>query len=333
MGRGQVGIKQVRHRGAGVQSQRGEEGSSGVHAGFRVAQDDFSSVTRVGLPGDVSGGHHTVHQVSNRRAGQPHLLAELTRCDRSTCGFGDHDMQQGAKVSGSHVVRDGKNSADLLRFGRQYPQIGHDLRLQRGSLVGGLIRAHDTLQLIRNRRLLQLINTSIIETLGEASKGENMNKATLAATALAVSAAAGIGSVASRASVDSWYSRLRKPRYVPPNAVFPVAWTSLYTDIAATSAVAIDRLRALGRHEEARDYTVALGVNLVLNAGWSWLFFKYHKLGASTVGAAVLAASSADLARRAARADPRAGAALLPYPLWTAFATAMSSHIWVLNRS
>jgi translocator protein len=163
-----------------------------------------------------------------------------------------------------------------------------------------------------------------------------MNKGTLAATAFAVSAAAGVGSVASRVGVDSWYSRLRKPAYVPPNAVFPVAWTSLYTDIAATSAAAIDRLRAAGHPETdsaARNYVVALGVNLILNAGWSWLFFKYHKLGASTVGAAVLAASSADLARRAARADPRAGAALLPYPVWSAFATAMSIHIWVLNRS
>ena len=45
----------------------------------------------------------------------------------------------------------------------------------------------------------------------------------------------------------------------------------------------------------------------------------------------MLAASSADLTRRTAAADPRAGAALLPYPLWCAFATLMSGHIWVLN--
>ena len=63
-----------------------------------------------------------------------------------------------------------------------------------------------------------------------------MNKQTLAATTLAVGAAAGIGSVASRPRVTGWYSRLRKPGYVPPNGVFPVAWTSLYTDIAVTSA-------------------------------------------------------------------------------------------------
>jgi translocator protein len=159
-----------------------------------------------------------------------------------------------------------------------------------------------------------------------------VNKQTLAVTTLAVAATAGLGSVASRPSTTGWYARLHKPRYVPPNGVFPVAWTALYTDIAATSAVAVDRLRGAGRHDEARNYVIALAVNLLLNAGWSWLFFRYHKLGASAAGAAVLAASSADLARRTAAADSRAGAALLPYPLWCAFAVAMSAHTWALNR-
>lgn len=138
--------------------------------------------------------------------------------------------------------------------------------------------------------------------------------------------------MASKPRVTRWYSRLSKPGYVPPNGVFPIAWTALYADIAVSSATAIDRLRAAGRHQEAREYIVALAANLILNAGWTWVFFKYHKLGASAVGALVLAASSADLARRTAAADRRAGAALLPYPLWCAFATAMSGHIWLLNR-
>ncbi len=159
-----------------------------------------------------------------------------------------------------------------------------------------------------------------------------MNKQILAATALSVGATSGIGSIASQQRIVRWYSRLRKPSYVPPNGVFPIAWTTLYADIAVTSATAIDRLRAEGRDNEARKYIVALAANLILNAGWSWLFFKYQKLGASAIGAAVLAASSADLARRTAAADLRAGAALVPYPLWCAFATVMSGHIWVLNR-
>jgi translocator protein len=159
-----------------------------------------------------------------------------------------------------------------------------------------------------------------------------VNKRILGATTAGVAAAAGVGSLASTAPPRAWYDQLRKPRYVPPSGVFPVAWTALYADIAITSTAVIDQLRAAGRHREARNYAVALGVNLAINAGWSWLFFRYHKLGAAAVGAAALAVSGADLTRRAAVADPRAGLTLSPYPLWCAFATVMSGHIWRLNR-
>jgi tryptophan-rich sensory protein len=50
------------------------------------------------------------------------------------------------------------------------------------------------------------------------------------------------------------------------------------------------------------------------------------------VAAAALAVSSADLARRAADADVKLGAAMAPYPLWCSFATVMSTDIWRLNR-
>ena len=154
----------------------------------------------------------------------------------------------------------------------------------------------------------------------------------LIGTGLATAAAAVAGSVASREGVQGWYTKVRKPGYVPPNAVFPIAWTALYVDIAVTSAAAIDRFRADGEDAKARGYIAALGTNLVLNAGWSWVFFKRNKLGPSGVAAAALAVSSADLARRAADADPKLGAALAPYPLWCGFATVLSGDIWRLNR-
>jgi benzodiazapine receptor len=155
---------------------------------------------------------------------------------------------------------------------------------------------------------------------------------TLIGTALATASAAVIGSVASKAGVETWYPTLKKPSYVPPNVLFPVAWTTLYADIAVTSASAIDQLRAEGDDAKTRAYVAALGTNLVLNAGWSWLFFKQHRLGPSAVAAAALAASSADLARRTAQVNPKAGLALAPYPLWCSFATLMSADIWRLNR-
>lgn len=158
-----------------------------------------------------------------------------------------------------------------------------------------------------------------------------MRKA-LIGTGLATAAAAVAGSVASREGVRGWYTKIRKPDYVPPNAVFPIAWTTLYVDIAATSAAVIDRFRAEGRDDKAFAYIAALGSNLALNAGWSWVFFARRQLGPSVLVAAALAASSADLARRAGDADLKYGAALAPYPLWCTFATVMSADIWRLNR-
>jgi benzodiazapine receptor len=154
----------------------------------------------------------------------------------------------------------------------------------------------------------------------------------LVGTALGTAAAAVVGSLASKSSIDTWYRTIDKPSYVPPDAVFPVAWTSLYTDIAVTSGRAIDTLNSRGDSQAARSYATALATNLALNAGWSWLFFKAHRLGASAVAAAALTASSADLARRTAKVSPGAGAALTPYPLWCAFATAMTTDIWRRNR-
>ena len=158
-----------------------------------------------------------------------------------------------------------------------------------------------------------------------------MRKA-LIGTGLATAAAAVVGSVASREGVQGWYTKIRKPGYVPSNAVFPIAWTTLYVDIAATSAAAIDRFRADGQDAKARAYIAALGANLALNAGWSWVFFAKRQLGPSVLVAAALAASSADLTRRAGDADLKLGAALAPYPLWCSFATVMSADIWRLNR-
>jgi tryptophan-rich sensory protein len=156
---------------------------------------------------------------------------------------------------------------------------------------------------------------------------------TIVKTALATAAAAIAGGLANRKEVDTWYPTLRKPSYVPPSGVFPVAWTTLYADIAVTSAATVDRFRAADEPGKANAYLAALGINLAINASWSWIFFKAHKLGPAALVAAALAVSSADLARRSADADPKYGAALAPYPLWCGFATVMSTDIWYRNRA
>lgn len=160
-----------------------------------------------------------------------------------------------------------------------------------------------------------------------------MRVSTLIATTAAVAAASTIGGLATRPAVQSlWYARLRKPAYQPPRAVFPVVWPALYADIAVVSARTVDRLRDTGGRPAARAYVVALAANLVLNAGWSWVFFNRRQLAAAVAVNTALTASSADLARRAIAVRGTRAAPLALYPAWCAFALTLSTHIWLLNR-
>jgi tryptophan-rich sensory protein len=156
--------------------------------------------------------------------------------------------------------------------------------------------------------------------------------ARLGRVAAAVAATAGIGGLASQEGRTPWYAALHKPSFQPPDAAFPVAWTTLYADIALTAAHVLDRLERSGRADEAAAYRRALAANLAVNASWSWVFFRRHRLGPAVGVAGLLALSSADLVRRTARVSTPAAVALAPYPAWCGFATALSAAIYRRNR-
>ena len=129
-----------------------------------------------------------------------------------------------------------------------------------------------------------------------------------------------------------WYRRLDVPAWQPPPWAFPVVWTTLYatTTIAATATV--QEMREHGREEEAAAFDRALAANMVLNAGWSGLFFRAHRLRVAAVECAVLAASSADLARRSGPTGGARTGVLAAYAGWCGFATALTVAIARRNR-
>jgi translocator protein len=151
---------------------------------------------------------------------------------------------------------------------------------------------------------------------------------TLAGTTGAVVATAALGSVASKETSTVWYRTLRKPAIQPPAVAFPVVWTTLYAVIAGASAATLEQ----ADRTSARSYRGALAANLALNASWSWVFFKAHRIGPAIDVAAALTASSGDLAKRSWGIDRRAGWALLPYVAWCGFATVLTGAIWRRNR-
>jgi tryptophan-rich sensory protein len=137
-------------------------------------------------------------------------------------------------------------------------------------------------------------------------------------TTAAVTAAAALGSVATRPR-DPWYRRLDKPSWQPPPRAFPLVWTPLYALIAFGGARALDASPA-----RRGSFAAAYGANLALNAAWTAIFFGARRPRAALAEIALLNASNLDLLRRAWRADRLAAGALAPYAAWTAFATALN---------
>jgi benzodiazapine receptor len=149
---------------------------------------------------------------------------------------------------------------------------------------------------------------------------------TWATVATAVTATAVAGSVATDPG-STWYRRLRKPSWQPPPAAFPLVWTPLYVLIAIGGVRVLHRTSGAERAAFARAY----GINLLLNAGWTALFFRARNPKAALAEIAVLNVSNALLLRRAAQADRLGAAALAPYAAWTVFATVLNGAIARLN--
>ncbi|MFF4341304.1 TspO/MBR family protein [Kitasatospora sp. NPDC001540] len=141
--------------------------------------------------------------------------------------------------------------------------------------------------------------------------------AALAVTAAALAGARAVG------PAGPWYRSLDKPRWQPPPWVFPAVWTPLYASIAWSAGHALGRVD--GRERTA--LAAAYGTNLVVNAGWTWLFFGLRSPAAGVAGCLLLDADTLRLIRRTARRDPAAATALAPYAAWCLFATALSASL------
>jgi translocator protein len=144
----------------------------------------------------------------------------------------------------------------------------------------------------------------------------------LPATGAAVVATAVAGGLGTDVRSD-WYAGLDKPSWQPPGWAFGPAWTTLYALVAVASARALDRAEP----EDRPAYVRALAANLVLNTGWTWVFFTAKRPRWALAEILVLEASTLDLVRRTGSLDRRGAALLAPYAGWVGFATALTASI------
>jgi len=126
---------------------------------------------------------------------------------------------------------------------------------------------------------------------------------------------------------DTWYSRLTKPSWNPPDAVFGPVWSVLYLLMAA-AAWLVWRETDWGGFAGPLAFYV---VQLVFNGAWNWLFFGRHRPAVALldIGALWLAVAATLIAFW--KVVPLAGMLLIPYLAWITFASVLNFKLWRLN--
>lgn len=120
-----------------------------------------------------------------------------------------------------------------------------------------------------------------------------------------------------------WYKRLDKPPYNPPDYVFPIVWTALY------SLIAFSGWRTwLQKDSPERSRALRLwATQLASNAGWTHLFFGEHRPKQALVDVISLEAQVISYIATAAKVDGAAAACFVPYAAWLVFATLLNAEI------
>ncbi len=134
-----------------------------------------------------------------------------------------------------------------------------------------------------------------------------------------------IGSVFTVSAIPSWYASLQKPWFTPPNWLFAPVWLMLYFLMGATLYL------LWGKWPQSRAAVMAFGVQLVLNVGWSAVFFGAHELLYGFGAIALLWVAILATAAFSYRVSKIAAALLIPYILWVTIASALNYYVWVLN--
>lgn len=132
------------------------------------------------------------------------------------------------------------------------------------------------------------------------------------------------GSTGALFPTGNWYKQLTKPTWVPPNWVFPLAWTSIYLLISFAGA----RVAVLDGNAYALGFWA---MQIAFNAVWTPAFFGLRMLKGSLPIMAGLWVSVLGCMITSFQLDFWAGMAFVPYMVWVTIAAALSVAMFRLN--
>ena len=121
-----------------------------------------------------------------------------------------------------------------------------------------------------------------------------------------------------------WYAALAKPEWTPPNWLFAPVWTVLYVMIAVAGWL-------VWRAEGLRATLAVWGVQLALNAAWTWTMFDQHRIGAALVNILLLWLAICAFIFLSWNVSRWPAYLFVPYWIWVSYASALNFAIWRLS--
>lgn len=146
-------------------------------------------------------------------------------------------------------------------------------------------------------------------------------------TSIAVLMVLGIaGSFFTAQSLESWYVKLNKPFFTPPNWLFAPAWTTLYLLIGLTLYLCWEN-----RFWDDKKLKFAFFLQLILNFLWSPLFFGLRSpiLGLFDILALDIAVIATIFLL--SKHSKTTTLLMLPYLAWILFASVLNLFVFLLN--
>ncbi|KAK1152154.1 translocator protein [Acipenser oxyrinchus oxyrinchus] len=135
-----------------------------------------------------------------------------------------------------------------------------------------------------------------------------------------------LGSLYTRTEVSTWYKTLKKPAWCPPNRVFPIAWTTLYTSMGYGSYLI---WKDVGGFTSTAAVPLGLyGAQLALNWAWTPIFFGAHNLKLALVEIVILSGTVAATMVSWYPINKTATLLMVPYLMWLTLASSLSYCIW-----
>ncbi|MGF3066925.1 TspO/MBR family protein [Facklamia sp. P12955] len=136
------------------------------------------------------------------------------------------------------------------------------------------------------------------------------------------------GTIIGRLTADNAkadYEKYKQPPFAPPKETFGIVWPLLYT-MMGIARIIIDESK------EKDEAIIAYRTQLGLNYLWSLLYFKYKYRGTAVIESFCLFTAVLVTAIKFYQKNTWAVLLLLPYVIWSAFASYLNGATWFLNR-